>query len=229
MISHIIIYKMDCNTQIHEELKNMMESTCPFCDQQLVKVDKVDELCCDEQELENIDGMNTCVNCGSILGYVFIDKRIDLYENMYKIRKKSVYCRKYHIENVMNSISFENNTELTHSQSDRIYKVFVEIGNIIPLVNRNRKRMISVKFIMKQLFKMLGLPYNDINVTKSKKTLKYYKQYWEKIQSLIGDRIQSIINMLIFHRILSNIYQQWDCYLSHNHRCFPSCCKYEMS
>ena len=42
---------------------------------------------------------------------------------------------------------------------------------------------------------MLGLPYKDINVTKSKKTLKYYKQYWEKVQSLIGDRIQSIINM----------------------------------
>ena len=57
------------------------------------------------------------------------------------------------------------------------------------------KRMISVKFIMKQLFKMLGLPYNDINVTKSKKTLKYYKQYWEKVQSLVGDKIQSIINM----------------------------------
>ena len=55
--------------------------------------------------------------------------------------------------------------------------------------------MISVKFIMKQLFKMLGLPYNDINVTKSKKTLKYYKQYWEKVQSLVGDKIQSIINM----------------------------------
>ena len=48
---------------------------------------------------------------------------------------------------------------------------------------------------MKQLFKMLRLPYKDINVTKSKKTLKYYKQYWEQLQSLIGDRIQSIINM----------------------------------
>ena len=85
---------MDCNTQIHDELKNMMEFTCPFCDQQLAEVDEVDELCCDEQELENIDGMNTCVNCGSVLGYVFVDKCIDLYENMYKIRKKSVYCRK---------------------------------------------------------------------------------------------------------------------------------------
>ena len=186
---------MDCNTQIHDELKIMEESTCPFCDQQLVEVDEAVEPCCGEQNMKNIDGMNTCVNCGSILGYVFVDKRIDLYENMYKIRKKSVYCRKYHIENVMNSISFENSTELTHSQRDRIYKVFVEIGTIIPLVNRNCKRMISVKFIMKKLFKILGLRYKDINVTKSKKTLKYYKQYWEKVQSLVGDRIQSIINM----------------------------------
>ena len=182
---------MDCNTQIHDELKNMMESTCPFCDQQLVKVDKVDELCCDEQELENIDGMNTCVNCGSIFGYVFVDKCIDIYENMYKIRKKSVYCRKYYIENVMNSISFE----LTHEQINQIHKVFVEIDSVLHEVNNSRKRMISVKFIIKQLFKMLGLPYKDINVTKSKKTLKYYKQYWEKVQSLVGDKIQSIINM----------------------------------
>ena len=181
--------------KIGEVLGCSYPSKCPFCDQQLVEVDEVVELCCDEQELENIDGMNTCVNCGKIYGYDYATECFGFYEYMYKIRKKSVYCRKYHIENVMNSISFENNTELTHSQRERIYKVFVEIGTIIPLVNRNRKRMISVKFIMKQLFKMLGLPYKDINVTKSKKTLKYYKQYWEKVQSLIGDRIQSIINM----------------------------------
>ena len=55
---------MNCNSQIHDELKNMMESSCPFCDQQLVEVDKVMEPCCSEQELENIDGMNTCMNCG---------------------------------------------------------------------------------------------------------------------------------------------------------------------
>ena len=58
---------MDCNTQIHNELKNMMESTCPFCDRLLVEVNKAVEPCCDEQELENIDGMNTCVNCGKII------------------------------------------------------------------------------------------------------------------------------------------------------------------
>ena len=60
---------MNCNSQIHDELKNMEEFTCPYCDQLLVEVNKADELCCGEQELEIIDGMNTCINCGSVHGY----------------------------------------------------------------------------------------------------------------------------------------------------------------
>ena len=191
----MIIYKMSCNSVIHDKLKNMSEQMCPFCDRLLVEVNKAVEFCCDKQKLENIDGMNTCVTCGKIYGYDYAAECFNFYDNMYKIRKKSVYCRKYHIDNVIDILSFENNTELTHSQRDRIHKVFVEIGSIIPLININRKRMISVKFIINKLFEMLGLHYNYLNVTKSKRTLKYYKQYWDKIQSLVGGRIQSIINM----------------------------------
>ena len=186
---------MSCNSVIHYELKNMSEQMCPFCDRLLVEVNKVMEPCCSEQEIETVNGMNTCVNCGLVDGYDYAVEYFNFYENMHKIRQKSVYCRKYHIENVMNNISFENNTELTHGQRDRIYKVFVEIDSVLHEVNDGRKRMISIKFIMKQIFKMLGLPYKDIQVTKSKRTLKYYKRYWEKVQSLIGDRIQSIISM----------------------------------
>ena len=173
----------------------MMESTCPFCDQQLVEVDEVVELCCDEQELENIDGMNTCVNCGKIYGYDYAAEYFDFYDNMHKIRKESVYHRNYHIDNVMNIISFKNNIQFSHEQINQIHKVFVEIDSVLHEVNDGCKRMISIKYVIKQLFKMLGLPYKDIQVTKSKRTLKYYKQYWGKVQSLIGDRIQSIINM----------------------------------
>ena len=120
---------------------------------------------------------------------------MDFYNNMYKIRKKSVYHRNYHIDNVLDNISCENNIQLTHHQRERIYKVFVEIDSVLNEVNDGRKRMISVKYIIKQLFKMLGLPCKDINVTKSKRTLTYYKQYWKKVQLLIGNRIQSIINV----------------------------------
>ena len=186
---------MFCNDEIHDELKNMGESTCPFCDQQLFEVSKVVETCCDEQELENINCKNTCVNCGLVHGDDYIAGYIDFYDNMYKIRQKLIYNRKYHIENVMNSISFENNITLTNNVRNKIYKVFDEINSVFHEVNDGRKRMICIKFIMKQLFKMLRLPYKDINVTKSDKTLTYYKKYWEKLQLLIGDKIQSIINM----------------------------------
>ena len=113
---------------------------------------------------------------------------------MYRIQRKSVYHRKYYLQNVLDSISFENNVCLTHEQIEQIHKLFVEIDGVLHEVNDGRKRMISIKYIIKQLFKMLGLPYKDISVAKSKRTLKSYEQCWEKVQSLIGDKIQSIIN-----------------------------------
>ena len=183
---------MDCNSQIHDELKNMGESSCPSCDKLFVEVDEAIELCCSEQDMGNINGMNVCINCGLVDGYVYVDEYINFHENMYRIRRKSIYNRKYHIENVLNSIS---EIQLTYHQREQIYKVFVEIDSVLSEVNDGRKRMISVKYVIKKLFKMLGLPYKDINVTKSKRTLTYYKQYWKKVRLLIGDRIQSIINV----------------------------------
>ena len=158
---------MDCNSRIHDELKNMMELTCPFCDQQLMEANKVVESCCDEQELETVDSTNTCINCGSVHGYDYVTEYFDFYDKMQRIRRKSVYYRNYYIDNVTNSIYFENNTQLTHDQRDRIHKVFIETDSVLHKVNDRRKRMISIKFIMKQLFMILGLPYKDILVTKS--------------------------------------------------------------
>ena len=128
-------------------------------------------------------------------GYVYVPEYFDFYGNLHRIRKKLVYHRKYHIDNMLDSISSENNIQLTYHQRERIYKVFVEIDSVLSEVNDGCKRVISIKYVIKQLFKMLRLPYKDINVTKSKRTLTYYKQYWKKVQLLIGNRIQSIINM----------------------------------
>ena len=139
--------------------------------------------------------MNICVNCGLVHGYDYVTEYVNFYDNMHRIQQKSVYRRKYHIENVLDSISNENNIQLTYHQREQIHKVFVEIDSVLHEVNDGHKRMISIKYVIKQLFKMLGLPYKDINVTKSKRTLTYYKQYWKKVQSLIGDRIQSIIKL----------------------------------
>ena len=186
---------MNCNGYIHDDLKSYGEMMCPFCDRLLIEVDKVVESCCSEQNMETVDGTNTCMNCGLVNGYVNVPEYFDFYGNLHRIRKKSVYHRNYHINNVLDDISCENNIQLTYHQRKKIYKVFIELDSVLHKVNDGRKRMISIKYVIKQLFKMLGLPYKDINVTKSKRTLTYYEQYWKKVQLLIGNRIQSIINV----------------------------------
>ena len=63
---------MNCNSQIHDELKNMEECACPYCDQLLVEVNKAAELCCGEQDIETSNGMNVCINCGLVHGYDYV-------------------------------------------------------------------------------------------------------------------------------------------------------------
>ena len=191
---------MSCNSVIHDELKNTEETTCPFCDKELVDVKnftKPIESCCSKQEIINDNGMNVCKNCGVVKCYDYHKDYIDFNENKYKIRKKSVYIRKYHINSVLNSISSENHIQLTFNQKERIYKVFIEIGGVLEKVNNDRKRMISVKFIIKKLFMMLKLPYKNIQVTKTKKTLEYYEEFWMDVESLIGDKIKSILTAVV--------------------------------
>ena len=184
---------MCCNSQIHDELKNIEESTCPFCDKLLEEGVKAAESCCCEQDMEHNNGIYVCVNCGIVHSYEFQTEYLDYYENMHRIYRKSVYHRKYHIENVLNDLCYMNMVELTHDQRDWIYKVFVEIGKILNEVNGTRKRMISVNFIMRRIFDMMGLPFNHIPISKSRKTLAFYDKYWAKIMALIGDKIKTII------------------------------------
>ena len=184
---------MTCNIALHDEFLNIGEIICPFCYIKLYEIKYEKNICCSEQDM---NGKNTCINCGVVNSDIYAIEYVNFYDNIHRIRKKSVYHRKYHIENVLDGILSNNNIQLTYHQREQIYKVFVEIDSVLNEVNDGRKRMISIKYVIKQLFKMLGLPYKDIdiNVTNSKRTLTYYKQYWKKVQSLIGDRIQLIIN-----------------------------------
>ena len=49
------------------------------------------------------------------------------------------------------------------------------------------KRLISVNFIIKQLFDILGVEYKIIPITQSKNTLRYYENCWERVYSLISE------------------------------------------
>ena len=56
-------------------------------------------------------------------------------------------------------------------QKNKIMRIFSEIGKILPQINSERKRMISLNFILRQVLRMMGLPFNKIPISKSKKTL----------------------------------------------------------
>ena len=182
------------DSSIHDELKNIEVFICPFCDQLLMEGDKTAYSCCNKRDIENLNGMNTCMNCGLVHSYKFQTEYLDYYENMHKINKKSVYHRKYHIENVLNKICLNNGVDLTNKQRGRIYKIFDLIDTIIPKVNNGRRRLISINYILLMIFKMMGLPCYDLPITKSKNTLAYYEKFWDTIMTLIGDEIRSIID-----------------------------------
>ena len=191
---------MNCNKDIHDELKELGEISCPFCDQKLEDSNEKpqDRLvkyysCCDNQYIINDDGMLACLSCGVVQGYNYVKEYVNFYENRHRFVRKSVYHREYHINNILLDIKEKYNIEISNCQKHKIDIIYAEIGKIINEVNGTRKRMISVNFIMRKIFKMMGIPYKNIPISKSKKTLAFYDRYWVSIMSLIGCKIKSII------------------------------------
>ena len=77
-------------------------------------------------------------------------------ENMCRIRKKSVYYRKYHILNVINDIAQKNNIQIGYYNREKILRIFALIDQVALQVDTDRKRMVGIKCILKQLFDIWG-------------------------------------------------------------------------
>ena len=192
---------MNCNMELHESLIESGDIVCPFCNQNLEDSDEKPQdrlakydLCCDCQDIINDNGMIVCRCCGIVQGYETAREYVNFYENIHRMRRKSVYHRKYHINNILMDISTKHNITFSVEQKNKIMRVFSEIGKILPQINGERKRMIYLNFILRQVSRMMGLPFNEIPISKTKKTLASYQQYWTQIILLIGDRIKGIID-----------------------------------
>ena len=184
---------MNCNEDIHNELKES-EVVCPFCDQQIDFVRKPkDDKCCDNQDIINDNGMQVCQSCGVVQGYDYVKEYVDFYENKHRFMRKSVYHREYHINNAIIDIEQKYNIKISTCHKNKIDAIFCEIGKILYKVNGTRKRMISINFIMRKIFNMMGIPFETIPISKSKKTLAFCDKYWKHVMLLIGDEIKSII------------------------------------
>ena len=192
---------MNCNIELHESLIESGDIVCPFCDQNLEDSDEKPrdrlakyDLCCDCQDIINNDGMIVCRSCGIVQGYETVREYVDFYENKYRMKRKSVYHRKYHINNVLTDLSLKYRITFSVVQKNKIMELFSVIGKILSQINGERKRMISVNFILIKIFKMLGIESNKLPITKSKKTLASYEKYWKQMNELIGDKMKEIIN-----------------------------------
>ena len=192
----------DCN-DLHNGLQEMGELICPFCKFQFnfIKQSEYDSLCCNQrlefccnkQDIINDNGQIVCQNCGIVQGFKYAKEYVNFYENIHRFRNKSVYERKYYIDNRLLDIQCKYSIHLTCQDQIKMKKIFSEIGKILDDVNGARKRMISINFILRKVLSMMNLPFDKIPITKSKKTLAFYNEYWAKIMSLIGDKILAII------------------------------------
>ena len=192
---------MNCDMELHEGLIELGDVVCPFCKRTLEDSDEKPRdrsakyyLCCDCQDIINNDGMIVCRSCGVVQGYKTAREYVNFYENIHRMKRKSVYHRKYHLNNILMDIGTKHNITFSFEQKNKIMRIFSEIGKIFPQRNGERKRMISLKFILRQVFRIMGLPFNKIQISESKKTLASYQQYWTQIILLIGDRIKGIID-----------------------------------
>ena len=184
---------MYCNESIHFHLKKENHIECPFCDEKIQNPNTQTYKCCDDTNTTNCDSCLICENCASVHGYQPAKEYIDFYENRYRMKRKSVYNRKYHLQNKIMSLVELNNTHISYSKQQKILDIFKKIDQILPIVNnKTRKRMIKIDFILNKLFHLLNI---NIKISKkeSKQAFLYNEKYWNRINSLIGKEIQSIL------------------------------------
>ena len=195
---HMPIPIKDDSMQVESSLCQSLHcyDYCFFCNYHKETSNKTSNMpqCCENQNIRDISGQLTCVNCGQVVGEDFKTEYINFHANLFKIYKKTVYNRKYHLSHTLDQIILKNKVEISCSTNFKIHKIFVEINKILPQINGKRKRIISLKYLLHRILQFMKIDSSQIELTKSKKTMKLYNVYWDKIMDIIGPQIMHIIN-----------------------------------
>ena len=199
MKSKILKKPKDVSKQVESSLCQFLhcKDECEFCgyhDESKVEKQPSMPECCGSQNLRNMECQLTCVACGQVVGEEYKTEYINFHANLFKIYKKTVYNRKYHLSHTLDKIILKNKIEISCSTNFKIHKIFVEINKILPQINGKRKRIISLKYLLHRILQLMKIDSSQIELTKSKKTMKLYNVYWDKIMDIIGPQIMHIIN-----------------------------------
>lgn len=176
---------MHCNLDIHTGLIDDGEVMCPFCDEQIRSIDtKNDDLCCGSKEIITDYGINICINCGTVIDYELVGEYIDFYRDRYKIRTKSIYQRKYHLETLL--IKFN----LQFIEWKQILLCFKQVENALTQLEQTNKRFPILDYL---LYKILQLKHSEnkhgnyeasmVKCTRyfGEKTFQKYERLWKKV------------------------------------------------
>ena len=125
-------------------------------------------------------GFYMCESCDSLNGYALGYYDLKEYDRFH-YRKKSIYQRKCHYENKVKNIS--KRLALTDDEQYCLYNKLMEIEEkTINEINEhfNRKRMISVFYLIKKLLEEMGCEkYKKIGLKLSKETFANYEKWWK--------------------------------------------------
>jgi len=170
-----------CNDDIHY---NMHEDdgllNCPFCDETIgdFQPERKYKKCCENMKvIKSMDDETVCIKCGQMFPYDYVNPFID-YENRHLYHKKSYYIRKYHIENVIWKLTKTNGLDISYQNNKKIFRI-LELLNDSPDLTSQRKKLISMNYLIRFCLKLLGDKKNSskIPITKNKRTLRYYVEF----------------------------------------------------
>ena len=177
---------MNCNLEIHDEFKNMGEIYCPFCYEQFENRQSNEcKRCCDNVHILLDRGYSVCKNCGQVACYEVANEYVDFRENLYCMRTKNVYNRKYHLQNIIDDLLFASKIKVYYQQRAKINRIFATINKILSQINWKRKRIITMKYLLEQILDLMKLDHSQFVTIKSKQTLALYKLYWKSIVHII--------------------------------------------
>ena len=188
----------DDSLQVDSSLRQFLHryDFCIYCDYHKETTNDKPNMpyCCQQQNLKDVSGQVTCINCEQVVYEDFKTEYINFHTNLYKIYKKTVYNRKYHLSHTLDEIILQCKVPTSCSNSFKIHKIFVEINKILPQINGERERIISLKYLLHRILRLMKIDSSKIELTKSKKTMKLYNVYWNNIMDIIGPKIMHIGN-----------------------------------
>ena len=109
-------------------------------------------------------------------------------------KKGFTYYSKCKIESKIESlIGLSDEDEIPWIDLEKIMDIFDEIEKVVSQLDRSMYRKRIIDFLFNKIFHLINLDV-EFPIFRSKDTIRKYDECWDEIQSLIGDKIQTIIN-----------------------------------